>query len=118
MPYSGTFFAVGTFALLGFPPFGSFLGELIVMSGLIGSARFGVFAAFCAILTVTFVATGRSVFPMIWGEPKGKVDWASQPIATVLPKLVFLCSLLAMGLYLPPQVNELFRQVAAGLGAE
>jgi hypothetical protein len=36
----------------------------------------------------------------------------------VLPKLVFLCSLLAMGLYLPPQVNELFRQVAAGLGAE
>ena len=118
MPYSGTFFAVGTFALLGFPPFGSFLGELIVMSGLIGSARFGVFAAFCTILTITFVATGRSVFPMIWGEPKRKVDWASQPVATVLPKLVFLCSLLAMGLYLPPQVNELFRQVAAGLGAE
>jgi hydrogenase-4 component F len=118
MPYSGLFFAVGTFALLGFPPFGSFLGELVIMSGLIGSSRFGVFAAFCAILTVTFIATGRAVFPMIWGEPKRKVDWASQPVATVLPKLVFLCSLLAMGVYLPAQVNELFREVAAGLGAE
>jgi len=118
MPYSGLFFTVGTFALLGFPPFGSFLGELIIMSGLIGARHFVVFAAFCAILTVTFIATGRSVFPMIWGEPKKKVNWASQTVATVLPKLVFLCALLAMGLYLPSPVNGLFRQVAFTLGAQ
>ena len=118
MPYSGLFFMVGTFALLGFPPFGSFLGELIIMSGLIGAGHFVVFAAFCAILTVTFIATGRSVFPMIWGEPKKKVNWASQTIATVLPKLVFLCVLLAMGIYLPAPVNALFRQVAVTLGGQ
>jgi hydrogenase-4 component F len=118
MPYSGLFFTVGTFALLGFPPFGSFLGELIIMSGLIGAGHFVVFAAFCAILTVTFVATGRSVFPMIWGEPKKKVDWASQTVAMVLPKLVFLGFLLAMGLYLPAPVNALFRQVAVSLGGQ
>ncbi|BDG02561.1 proton-conducting transporter transmembrane domain-containing protein [Anaeromyxobacter oryzae] len=118
MPYSGLFFMVGTFALLGFPPFGSFLGELIVMSGLIGRGYYGVFAAFCTILTATFIATGRSVFPMIWGEPRKRVDWASQPLATILPKLVFLACLLAMGLYLPAPVNALFRQVAAGLGAQ
>jgi hydrogenase-4 component F len=118
MPYSGLFFMVGTFALLGFPPFGSFLGELIIMSGLIGNAYYGVFAAFCAILTATFIGTGRAVFPMIWGEPRKHVDWASQPLASVLPKLVFLACLLAMGIYLPAPVNALFRQVAAGLGAE
>jgi hydrogenase-4 component F len=116
MPYSGLFFTVGTFALLGFPPFGSFLGELIIMSGLISAGHFVVFAAFCAILTVAFIATGRAVFPMIWGEPKKKVDWASQAVATVLPKLVFLSALLAMGLYLPAPVNALFRQVAQTLG--
>jgi hydrogenase-4 component F len=118
MPYSGLFFMVGTFALLGFPPFGSFLGELIVMSGLIGGAHYGVFAAFCAILTATFMATGRAVFPMIWGEPRKPVHWASQPPATVVPKLIFLGCLIAMGLYLPAPVNALFRQVAAGLGAQ
>ncbi len=117
MPYSGLFFTVGTFALLGFPPFGSFLGELIIMSGLISAGHFVVFAAFCAILTVTFIATGRSVFPMIWGEPKKKVNWASQTIATVFPKVAFLCALLAMGIYLPAPVNALFRQVAFTLGA-
>jgi hydrogenase-4 component F len=118
MPYSGMFFMVGTFALLGFPPFGSFLGELIIMSGLIGAGHFVVFAAFCAILTVTFIATGRSVFPMIWGEPVKKVNWASQTLAMILPKLVFLGFLLAMGLYLPAPVNALFRQVAMTLGGQ
>jgi hydrogenase-4 component F len=116
MPYSGLFFTVGIFALLGFPPFGSFLGELIIMSGLISAEHFFVFAAFCTILTVTFVATGRSVFPMIWGEPKKKVDWASQTLTMILPKLFFLSALLAMGLYLPGPVNGLFRQVASTLG--
>jgi hydrogenase-4 component F len=116
MPYSGLFFMVGTFALLGFPPFGSFLGELLIMSGLISAGHTFVFAAFCAILTVTFVATGRSVFPMIWGEPRRKVDWASQTVTSVLPKLVFLGALVAMGIYLPAPVNGLFRQVAATLG--
>ena len=118
MPYSGMFFMIGTFALLGFPPFGSFLGELIILSGLIGAGYYLVFAAFCAILTVTFIATGRSVFPMIWGEPTKKVDWASQTAAMVLPKIVFLSALLAMGLYLPAPVSALFRQVARTLGGQ
>jgi hypothetical protein len=55
---------------------------------------------------------------MIWGEPKKKVDWASQTVAMVLPKLVFLSALLAMGLYLPTPVNALFRQVALTLGGQ
>jgi hydrogenase-4 component F len=117
MPYSGLFFMVGTFALLGFPPFGSFLGELIIMSGLIGRGDFAVFAAFCGILTVTFIATGRAIFPMLWGEPRRKVDWRSQRLVEIAPKLVFLAALVAMGLYLPAPVNALFRQVAAGLAA-
>jgi len=118
MPYSGLFFMVGIFALLGFPPFGSFLGELIILSGLIGAGRFAVFAAFCAILTVTFIATGRTVFPMIWGAPTDKAHRAGQTLTSVLPKLILLLALLAMGLYLPAPVNALFRQVAAGLGAQ
>lgn len=117
LPYSGIFFMVGTFALLGLPPFGSFLGELIIMSGLVSGGFTFVFTAFCLILTVTFIATGRSMFPMIWGEPKRKVNWASQPFASIVPKLVFLTGLVAMGIYLPAPLNSLFRQVAASLGA-
>jgi hydrogenase-4 component F len=117
LPYSGLIFMVGTFALLGFPPFGSFLGELLIMSGLFEGGYVAVFAAFCTILTITFVAMGRAVFPMIWGEPKRKVSWGSQSFGSVLPKALFLCALVALGLYLPPPVSALFRDVAVSLGA-
>jgi hydrogenase-4 component F len=118
LPYSGLFLMVGTFALLGLPPFGSFLGELIILSGLIRAGYVLVFVGFCTLLTMTFVATGRSIFPMIWGEPKTKRSWPRPSLTGELPKLVFLVALISMGLYLPPPINALFRAVAASLGAQ
>ncbi len=116
LPYSGLFFMVGTFALLGLPPFGSFVGELIIMSGLVGRELFVVFVAFAAALTVSFVATGRSMFPMIWGTSRPGLDRPRIPFLAVLPKFIFVALLLAIGLYVPTSINELFRQVAASVG--
>jgi hydrogenase-4 component F len=118
LPYSGLFLMVGTFALLGFPPFGSFLGELIILSGLVRAKQISVFVVFCSLITMTFVATGRTVFPMIWGQPKTKVTWPRQKVLEATPKLAFLAVLVAMGIYMPPIVSALFRAVAATLGAE
>lgn len=115
LPYSGAFLMVGTFALLGFPPFGSFFGELLILSALVGSGQILVFAAFCVLITMTFVATGRTIFPMIWGEPKQQVTWPRQTLVSVGPKLVFLLALVALGVYVPPAVNELLQQVAFSL---
>ncbi len=116
LPYSGVFLMVGTFALLGFPPFGSFLGELLILSGLVRAGQITVFVIFCALIAMTFVATGRTVFPMIWGQPGRAVTWPRQRAIAVAPKLVFLVALLAMGVYMPPQLSELFRAVAASFG--
>lgn len=115
LPFSGLFLMVGTFALLGFPPFGSFLGELLILSALVTSGQMFVFATFCALITVSFVATGRTIFPMIWGEPKVARTWPEQRVTAVLHKLIFLVLLLVLGIYIPPQVNALMSQVAASL---
>lgn len=118
LPYSGVFLMVGTFALLGFPPFGSFVGELLVLSELVRAKQMVIFVAFCTLLAATFVATGRTVFPMIWGVPKREVTWARQTLAEAAPKAAFLVALVVMGVYMPPAVNVLFRAVAASLGGE
>ena len=115
LPYSGAFLMIGSFGLLGFPPFGSFFGELLVLSALVDSGQILVFAAFCVLITMTFVATGRTIFPMIWGEPKEPHTWPRQTFASAAPKLVFLVALVALGLYVPPVVNRLIRAVAASL---
>jgi hydrogenase-4 component F len=115
LPYSGVFLMVGTFALLGFPPFGSFFGELLILSALVSTNHMFVFAAFCLLITMSFVATGRTVFPMIWGEPKGSRTWPRQTFLSVVPKMLFLVALVVLGVYIPPVVNTLIQQVAASV---
>jgi hydrogenase-4 component F len=115
LPYSGVFLMVGTFALLGFPPFGSFFGELLILSALVGSGHMFVFATFCLLITMTFAATGRTIFPMIWGEPKQTRSWPRQTLLSAMPKIFFLLALVALGIYIPPAVNGLIQQVAASL---
>jgi hydrogenase-4 component F len=117
LPYSGVFLMVGTFALLGFPPFGSFFGELLILSALGGSGQTLIFAALCVLATMSFVATGRTVFPMIWGEPKQTDTWPRQTLRSVSPKLLFLVALIALGLYVPPAMEGLLKAVAATLEA-
>lgn len=112
LPYSGVFLMVGTFALLGFPPFGSFFGELLILSALVGSGHMFVFGAFCVLITMTFVATGRTIFPMIWGEPRQRRTWPPQTFPSAMPKIFFLGALVVLGVYIPPAVNELVQQVA------
>jgi formate hydrogenlyase subunit 3/multisubunit Na+/H+ antiporter MnhD subunit len=70
LPFSGTLFAVGTFALLGFPPFGSFMAEMLILSGIVQAGNLIAFTLMCTMLTIIFVATGRSIFPMLWGPPE------------------------------------------------
>lgn len=118
LPYSGVFLMVGTFALLGFPPFGSFVGELLILSALVSSGRVLVFAVFCALITMTFVAVGRTIFPMIWGEGKGDVGGRRQTLAAAWPKMMFLVALVVLGVYVPSSVGALIADVAASIARE
>lgn len=118
LPYSGLFLMVGTFALLGLPPFGSFLGELIILSGLVRAQQILVFVVFCMLISLTFIATGRRIFPMIWGTPLREVHWPRQSFLSASPKLAFLLALVAMGLYMPAGVSGIFRAVAASVAPE
>jgi hydrogenase-4 component F len=118
LPYSGLFLMAGTFALLGFPPFGSFVGELLILSGLVRSGYLMTFATLGFLVSVSFIATGRTVFPMIWGSPEAGGSPALHPptIWGSAPKLVFLVILVVLGLRLPGPVSVLFREVAMSLG--
>jgi len=67
------------------------------------------------LITISFVATGRTIFPMIWGEPKQARTWPEQRITAGLHKLIFLVMLLVLGIYIPPQINSLITHVAQSL---
>jgi hydrogenase-4 component F len=116
LPLAGLLFTVGIFALLGFPPFASFLAEMLILSGIVQAGNLMAFTLMCVMLTVIFVATGRTVFPMLWGEPKVLVQAVPESRITALPKLGFVAVLVMLGTYTPAPLTELLRAVALSIG--
>jgi hydrogenase-4 component F len=116
LPLAGLLFTLGIFALLGFPPFASFLAEMLILSGIVQAGNLLAFTLMCVMLTVIFVATGRTVFPMLWGAPKVRVTAPAQSWITLLPKLGFVAVLVMLGTYTPDLFTELLRAVAVSLG--
>lgn len=116
MPLAGLLFTGGIFALLGFPPFASFLAEMLILSGIVQAGNLLAFTLMCVMLTVIFVATGRTVFPMLWGQPKVQVQTSPQSVLTLLPKVGFVAILVMLGTYTPAPIAALLRAVAVSIG--
>jgi hydrogenase-4 component F len=118
LPFSGLLFAVGTFALLGFPPFGSFLAEMLILSGIVQTGNLIAFALMCTMLTIIFVATGRSIFPMLWGPSERPGPAIVETWVTALPKLGFVTALVLLGVYAPAPISALLVAVAQSIGGQ
>lgn len=116
LPFSGLLFAVGIFALLGFPPFGSFMAEMLILSGIVQVGNLIAFTLMCATLTIIFVATGRSIFPMIWGPTEREGRAGTESLVTAVPKLGFVAALILLGVYTPAPISALLQQVAQSIG--
>jgi hydrogenase-4 component F len=118
LPFSGALFAVGTFALLGFPPFGTFMAEMLILSGIVQAGNLIAFTLMCTMLTIIFVATGRAIFPMIWGRPEQHRPTVREGWLTALPKLGFVAVLVLLGVYTPTPIAQLLMQVAQSIGGQ
>ncbi|WP_428423507.1 complex I subunit 5 family protein [Methylibium sp.] len=118
LPFSGLLFAVGIFALLGFPPFGSFMAEMLILSGIVQAGNLIAFTLMCTMLTIIFVATGRSIFPMIWGPSDHQGPQVKETWVTAVPKLGFVVVLILLGVYTPAPISALLAQVAQSIGGQ
>ncbi|HLE13071.1 MAG: hypothetical protein A2504_07315 [Bdellovibrionales bacterium RIFOXYD12_FULL_39_22] len=116
MPVTGWAFLIGVFALLGFAPFGSFFGELFIMKSMIDGRYFAVFASFGFLMTLVFVAVGRTTFPMIWGNPPEELSPAPESFFALMPIIFFTLLLISMGIYIPAGANELLQKIATIIG--
>jgi len=115
MPFTGLLFTGGIFALLGFPPFASFLAEMLILSGIVQAGNLMAFTVMCGMLTIIFVSTGRAVFPMLWDPPSRSGPPVIESLVTVLPKMGFVVVLIMLGTYAPEPVTQLLRAVAASI---
>jgi hydrogenase-4 component F len=72
----------------------------------------------CTMLTIIFVATGRSIFPMLWGPSERERPSVGERWMTALPKLGFVAVLILLGVYTPGPISRLLRDVAQSIGGQ
>ncbi len=96
----------GTLAILGMPPFGVFASEFLIVTTAMRELPWSTPLLLLA-LAVGFAAIFSRVQAMVFGEPTGK----TLPHApALLPVYLHLALALTLGLYIPPYLNNWFRQ--------
>ena len=111
-PTIGWGLAIGTFAILGMPPFGVFTSEFMVLTTAMHEHSWATPFLLVA-LGVAFAAIFGKVQPMVFGETTARR--LPHPPA-LIPVFVHLAIVLMLGLYIPPYLVDWYRQAAKLIG--
>lgn len=115
MPWTGSLFAIGVLALIGLPPFGLFVSELLLVRAAIVTGRFVVAGALLVLLLTVFLSVINHLNRMLYGEaPTGicvgeSAAWPVGLLAVPVGLLVLL------GVILPGPIAILIHQSVSGV---
>jgi hydrogenase-4 component F len=111
-PTVGWGLMLGTVAILGLPPFGVFASEFLILTTAMRDFPWTTPFLLVA-LGVAFAAVFGRVLPMVFGETSVK-PLAHPP--ALLPVFVHIGLGLMLGLYIPPYLDEWYRQAVRLIG--
>jgi len=111
LPVSGPLFFVAMLALLGLPPFGLFVSEVMILGAGFAAGHTAVVVAGLGLLVIAFAGTLRALQRMLHGEAAGRgVEGSAW---TAAPLVAALLVLLMTGLAWPPGLTETLAGIAA-----
>jgi hydrogenase-4 component F len=116
LPASGVLWLGGFLAIVGSPPFGTFISEFTILKTALDQGRWTVAALYLAFLTLVFVGMAGIIIRMSLGEP----DPQQPPVRTdawcVVPPMVCGGLALVLGFYIPEGMQRLLHHAAALIG--
>lgn len=105
-PSIGWALLIGTLAIAGFPPFGVFVSEFLLLMATMKSWPWLTIPLLVG-FGVAYAGLSRHLQPMVFGEPPA----GQQPIrANMLPVVIHLALVLLLGLYIPVFLSDWFEQ--------
>jgi hydrogenase-4 component F len=123
VPLTGAVLLLGSFAVLGSPPFGLFLSEFTIVRAGFTNASPVLPLFLLGLLAVAFIAFARTTAGMATGEPIGPAATAAaSPYASRLltltaavPVVVGLTAVLVLGVWIPAGLDTVIRHSMAVL---
>jgi hydrogenase-4 component F len=115
LPWSGPLFAAGILALLGLPPFGLFVSEMLLLRAGFLAGRPWVTGTILMLLVSIFIAMLGHLSRILYGEAPRDVEAGDGP-RPLLPLLLNLGALVVIGVALPGPLMRLIGQAAGIVG--
>lgn len=115
LPPAGWMLTLGGLAVIGSPPFAPFISEFWILRDGFAGGHFWAMGFYLLMLGIIFAAMSRVFIGMIYGERREIAGEMKRPLWLVLPPLVLTLLILALGLYLPPQLVG-FLKTCLGVG--
>ncbi len=119
IPVTGALWLAGLFAIIGTPPFGTFVSELLILRGALEHGRFVIAGLYLALLSVIFIGMAATMVRMAQGPSSpapGAPPGAREGALSIGPPLALGLVVLFFGVYIPPSVDAVLRRAAEALG--
>lgn len=112
MPITSALWFAAFLAIVGCPPFGIFVSELVILMAGLQAGELLAVSIYLILLAIIFAAMLLHASRMIFGEPTKVVEKREGDIAVVMMLVVLLAGVLILGLYLPQGLNDMLEGIA------
>jgi hydrogenase-4 component F len=112
-PFSSLVLMVGGFALVGSPPFNIFISKFTIISAGIQTGHLWLMMACLLFLAIVFTAFLRVITSSIFGELPDGIARGDFQVTALAPLAILVILVLALGLYIPPQIGSLLNQATS-----
>ncbi len=119
-PQTGILLLVGFLCVTGFPPFGTFFSELLILNAAVTGKHYIVAFLYVLFLGIIFIGMSKIVLKMAFGEPQDKPadDQYRESISMVVPLVILGLIGLLLGIFIPSYLSEVLQRASGFLGGQ
>lgn len=117
LPLTGSAFSAGFLGISGFPPFGLFVSELLIIFGAIQAKRYGTLTLFLFCLILVFAGASRLLMDMILAESDRRAARIPEQWPRILPPMLLLLTSVALVIWLPDSLYQTIQDAIITIGA-
>ena len=119
LPATGIFLILGLIVITGFPPFGIFYSELLIVKEAILTQRYMVVFFYFLFLSVIFFGFSKGILGMALGRPPdGLQENKKENFFMIASLMILAVILLFSGIFVPDPVYHLLDEASALLGGK
>jgi hydrogenase-4 component F len=112
MPITSGLWFAAFLAIVGCPPFGIFVSELVILWAGLQAGDLLAVALYLILLAIIFATMLLHASRMVFGEPVKEVQKREGDLGAMVMVLVLLIGVLILGLYLPQGLNDMLEGIA------